>query len=829
MKKKNDALIIKKTGDIILDLKLFLDYLDPSLWNKWHDQCNLTVFPFFSNRNERLEVPDDLMENEGLKSLLLNIINKDDWKDHSEIDMKKNHVNKSYVESYLNQANELQDEVCQEHQSELKLLVYYAVATRFYIERTLHKTPLPSTKVSADKAMEDYILLKKTPGQILNFGSSTGQKAANFFMEDVRYKCPAEGKTFAEYCNQPILIGKLVTWMKKYNEISNASFNRIKRDTVVSPFRPAAVKYLVHYIHENDSDIKISSYLNLCGGWGCRLVGALSTPEITRYIQTDPNPELLPISKKIHEAYDPGKETEVHLYDKPMEDLTVDQLCPDGKKNQLIFFSPPFYNKEKYHGELQSYQRYPKLETWCNEFLYKSLQVSYFSLENGILAINLANILSSNGNEIKLTDCLVHLLDVTMANYFTKFIDPAVYPNKNAPPSYIYIYKTKPYRDSLGIYPKFEWETKWVLKKVDRPQKGKNIKVNPTTTTSTQSLAIKQHATTSSRQEHLVPHAIASKPSINDITLANLHQCIERLNTLKEVADNYGCSPTAVIRRISDWDLKLSYEKLKYNYASSESRSIYFYNNWHVNKNVLYIDNQPFNPNVIYLSFINRNPLNPNGFITGFGSNTELLQVICANPRGALVSHTINVSQCKLTDVSSVVSYLVDQGLIKKWMVIPHYNECKSNQRFGIEHLSLTLEEFHELILSEQDELNLCVRLGKPKECLELDLSMMNSSLEELKNITPSEASIRYGDQYKECIGTIIANKLQQESKLEAVSSANEEFEEAPVEKEETTQVFTRPARRMSTFKSGFFIPKPNVKTKRDDQEADSNKKSRYG
>lgn len=817
MQRKNDAQVIKKSGVIILDLKLFLDYLDSSLWEQWHVQCNLTVFPFYSGRNERLEVPDDLMKNEGLKSLLLKILNKDDWTEHPGIDMKKNHVKNSYVESNLKEANELKDEICKGHQEKLKLLVYFAVAIRFYIERRLQKTPLPSTKVSIDMAMEDYKCLEGTPGKDLDFGSSKGQKAANYFMEEVRYKCPAESKTFAEYCNAPRLIGKLVTRMKNYNEISNSSFNRIKLDTVVSPFRPAAVKYLVHYVHEKDSDIKIKSYLNLCGGWGCRLVGALSTPEITRYIQTDPNPELLPISKTIHETYDPEKKTTVYLYDQPMEDLTEEQLCPNGEKNQLIFFSPPFFNKEKYNGDLQSYQRYPKLETWCNEFLYKSLQVSYFSLENGILAINLANILTNQGNEIKLTDCLIHLLEATMANYFTKFVEPMVYPNKNAPPSYIYIYKTKPYSDSLGLYPQFKWEKKWVLRKEDRPQKGKNLEINSSTTTTT----------TSSGQEHRLPRVIALKPSINDTTLVNLHQCIERFNTLEEVADNYGCSVTAVIRRISDWDLKLSYEKLKYNYVSSQLRNIYFYNNWHINEEVLYIDNQPFNPNVIYLSSININPYNPNGFTTLPGNN--LMQVICANPRGKVVTQTINVPQFVPHIVSSVLGCLADHGLIKKWMVIPHYNECKSTQRFGIEHLSLTLEELHELILSEQDELNLSVRLAIPQKRLDLDLSMMNSSLEELKNITPSEAIIRYGDQYKECIGILIANKLQLEPKFDAVSSANEEFEEAPVEKEETAQVFRSLPPRMSTFKSGLFIPKPNVKTKRDHEEQDNNKKPRYG
>jgi len=337
-------------------------------------------------------------------------------------------------------------------------------------------------RISEKEAKKDYELLKNTSGNKLSLNNMTGKKAANFFMEEVRFQCPNDHKTYVEYWNKPILIGRLVTWMKHFNSISNATFNRIRNDHVVSAFRPAAVKYLVNYIHEKDSNIKISSYLNLCGGWGCRLVGALSTPEITRYIQTDPNPDLFPITKQIYETYDPEKKTEVHLYDQPMEDLTPEQLCPNGKKNQFVFFSPPFFAKEKYKGAMQSHIRYPEKESWCNDFLYQSLKVSYFALENGILAINLANILTNRGAEFKLTDCLVHLLEVNMANYFTKFSEPLVYPNKKAPPSFIYMYKTKPYKDSLGIYPAFTMQPGWIVKKENRTNR---IKSNTTTTTTT--------------------------------------------------------------------------------------------------------------------------------------------------------------------------------------------------------------------------------------------------------------------------------------------------------------------------------------------------------
>lgn len=776
-----------------INLKTFLDFLDPKLWEKWHKSCGLTEFNFIFNL-KILHLPTELITNERLKTLLLKIITVDTWDEALGINISQYTVPKSYVEPYLDEVKTLPDELCKSHQDELELLVYYAVATRFYIEKSLQKVPLPSAKRSEAEAMSDYNDLKNLPGHLLNLESRDGKIATNFFMEEARYKCVIEGKkSYPEHWNTPNLIGKLVTWLKKHNSIAPKTINQLKTDTVVSAFKPAAVKYLVHYIHEKDSNIKISSYLNLCGGWGCRLVGALSTPEITRYIQTDPNPDLLPITKKIYEAYDPKKETEAHFYDKPMEDLTVDQLCPDGKKNQLVFFSPPYFQKERYHGDLQSHKRYPKLEAWCNEFLYKSLQQSYIALDNGILAINLSNILDGRKNEVKLVDCLVHLLEVNMANYFTKFAKPLVYPtNGKGSPSYIFMYKTKPYSESLRIYPAFIMQPGWSIKKEDR------VKVPKLKATK--------------KEEHPnVTQPVVAKPSINHTTLFHLHQVIEHYKTLDEVADYYRCTTLDIVKRISDWDLRLSFEKLKYNYAISDTRPVIFYTNWQIVNNNLLLDNQPFNDKTLYVSYINSYPEAPQGLTLTPESDSYPVQVMGYNPRGEFINQTIAMPKQRGFDTQLLLDILINHGFMKKWLEIPHYHECKSNKRSGLEHLSLTFKELHEIILTEPNLMSLLARLDKTIESLEYDLSRLNSSLNELTNTNPTDAAIRYGTLYNESINSILINKS---------TPVKEVVEEMEVETQH--RLF---------LKARLFTAVPRTETTREQPEEEfiSCKKTRYG
>ena len=783
-----------------INLKSFLDFLDLDLWKKWHKSCGLTEFNFLFNL-KILYLPTDLIRNESLKTLLLKIITVDTWDDRNGINIFQYTVPKSYVEPYLDEVKKLPGELCKSHQDELALLVYYAIATRFYIEKSLQKLPLPSAKKSEAEAIGDYNHLKNLPGHLLNLQSRDGKIATNFFMEEARYKCVFKGKSYAEHWNTPILIGRLVTFLKRHNSIAPKAIDQLKTDTVVSAFKPAAVKYLVHYIHEKYSDIKISSYLNLCGGWGCRLVGALSTPEITRYIQTDPNPDLLPITKKIYEAYDPKKETEAHFYDKPMEDLTIDELCPNGKKNQLVFFSPPYFQKEKYHGDLQSHKRYPRLEAWCNKFLYKSLQQSYVALDNGILAINLSNILDDQKNEVKLADCLVHLLEVNMANYFTKFVDPLVYPtNGKGSPSYIFMYKAKPYSESLRTYPAFIMQPGWSIKKEDR------VKVPKLKATK------KDNIKTVSLEPPKITPPVVAKPSINSTTLFNLHQVIEHFKTLNEVADYYGCTTLDVVKRISDWDLRLSFEKLKYNYArSSDAQPISVYSNWQIFNDNLWLDNQLFNDKTLYISYINSNSESPQGFTYDPESESYPVQVMGFNPRGEFINQTITIPKQRGSDTQFLLDTLINHGFMKKWIEIPHYQECKSNKRSGLEHLSLTFKELHEIILTEPNLSTLLARLDKTIGSLEYDLSRLNSSLNDLKNTNPANAAILYGNLYDESINSILIHKS---------IDANEVVEGMEVE-----------TQHHPILKARLFTAVPRTETTREQQEEEfiSCKRTRYG
>lgn len=186
-------------------------------------------------------------------------------------------------------------------------------------------------------------------------------------------------------------------------------------------------------------------------------------------------------------------------------------------------------------------------------------------------------------------------------------------------------------------------------------------------------------------------------------------------------------------------------------------------------------------------------------------------------------------------DVNPVINYLAAQGMIKTWVELPDYNVCKTSQRAGSDYLRLTLAELHEIILSEHNTIHLLVRLWISTERLESDLIKMDSSLEELKKLTPYEALIKYGhQQYNEIIDNILNKKLHQAFQHDNGFVVNEadleekngnDVEMGLVEMKETAQFNAG-----LSSNSGFFTPKQGDKTKRESHEEDtSSKKPRFG
>tara|TARA_B100001287_G_C22678946_1_gene529214 strand:- start:2008 stop:3234 length:1227 start_codon:yes stop_codon:yes gene_type:complete len=146
----------------------------------------------------------------------------------------------------------------------------------------------------------------------------------------------------------------------------------------VSQFKPATAKAIYNFFGAK-------RVLDFCSGWGDRLVG-FHASNAESYIGIDPNSDLHPQYEKIHNFC--GSSKRVEFICSPAEDVDYSNLRYD-----FAFTSPPYFDMELYNEEeTQSVKRYPKLDLWLKDFLFKSLSKIYESLDvGGRIAVNISD------------------------------------------------------------------------------------------------------------------------------------------------------------------------------------------------------------------------------------------------------------------------------------------------------------------------------------------------------------------------------------------------------------------------------------------------------
>jgi len=156
----------------------------------------------------------------------------------------------------------------------------------------------------------------------------------------------------------------------------------------VSNFRPTAAK-LIYEKFGGDGTV-----WDMSCGWGGRLLGALSSKRIKKYIGTEPSTKTFEGLKQIKKDFS-YINTEVELYKLGSE------IFRPSEKVDLCFTSPPYFDTEKYSDEeTQSYVKYPTEQEWIDGFLFKTIENCYNSLKkNGYLLMNIAN--TSSGKSIE--------------------------------------------------------------------------------------------------------------------------------------------------------------------------------------------------------------------------------------------------------------------------------------------------------------------------------------------------------------------------------------------------------------------------------------------
>jgi hypothetical protein len=271
----------------------------------------------------------------------------------------------------------------------------------------LYEIELPYREISIDEVQNEYeALLNKDKlicdGKWVNkfeylypkidkyIGlSNVGNIASDYFHQVERWKCDATGypspqKTWENERFRLTLFKALFSL--KVREINPQVFRNIisLRKYIAAQFRPSAAKAIYDYF-------QAETVLDFSMGWGDRILGAHASKYVKNYVGIDPNLKLLGGYVEQIKYYNSiGTPKNYSLHPACAEDPTL--YLKD--KFDLIFTSPPYFDKEKYdQSENQSYIKYKAFDSWMKDFLFKAIELRAKNLKSGgHLVINISDI-----------------------------------------------------------------------------------------------------------------------------------------------------------------------------------------------------------------------------------------------------------------------------------------------------------------------------------------------------------------------------------------------------------------------------------------------------
>lgn len=221
--------------------------------------------------------------------------------------------------------------------------------------------------------------------------SGVGNKSSDYFHQVERWKCDATGypspqKTWETERFRLTLFKALFSL--KVKEINPQVLRSIisLRKYIAAQFRPSTAKTIYELFNGG-------SVLDLSMGWGDRIAGAAASNCVRRYVGIDPNINLINGYMKQIVQYNTlsKKQVDYQLHCGCAEDENLDL---GDEMFDLIFTSPPYFDKEKYdQSDQQSYVKYKGFESWMRDFLCKMIEIRMLNLRSGgYLVINISDI-----------------------------------------------------------------------------------------------------------------------------------------------------------------------------------------------------------------------------------------------------------------------------------------------------------------------------------------------------------------------------------------------------------------------------------------------------
>lgn len=260
----------------------------------------------------------------------------------------------------------------------------------------------PYREISPHRAMQEINKLASTPPAKLP-NTMTALEVADAYHPH-RYECHADGRMspLEAFARDDLLRRALEMQFDKDGRLSDypRKVNYVWGAQACSNFRPGFAAHIYRRFCPPGGTV-----LDPSTGYGGRLVGAIASGVVGRYIGIDPNRATHAGNRRL--ADDVGGALSVELINLPAEDVAAD---PDGLAGSadFAFTSPPYFCKERYSDEdTQSWRRYPTFEGWVAGFLRPMMALQATALHRGCVAV-------VNVADVKIRDVTHPLVEATV-------------------------------------------------------------------------------------------------------------------------------------------------------------------------------------------------------------------------------------------------------------------------------------------------------------------------------------------------------------------------------------------------------------------------------
>lgn len=278
--------------------------------------------------------------------------------------------------------------------SQIKMLFENIQGREAYLERFYHL----SLRVEPNRFSMASLKPMKNKEMNNNAGTVYKNVIRNLHWKDILkntkagiYNVPTYMDVLEDLYLKDIIDYKIITpsslYYMKEGRLGSVFSSYYFRASIMNP-------YLVYSL--NKSVLKGTKIFTPTLGWTSYLYGFLEDDQVLEYVGTDVIPGVCNKTARFAKTY--YKKKKVDIFCEPSENLAHDLKFIHKYQNHfdVVFFSPPYYQLEKYPGKNQSIQKYKTYELWLEKYWECTIRLCHQVLQKGG---KLCYILSGYGSE----------------------------------------------------------------------------------------------------------------------------------------------------------------------------------------------------------------------------------------------------------------------------------------------------------------------------------------------------------------------------------------------------------------------------------------------